>query len=461
MALSRLHFVGLAWLIMMSVIAGCATDDIPLEGPKPEAESDHTKSEDGFTVRHILTHGPDQLFADWAKPVKGTPVNSTDRAVRGQIISSMLLFSGCKADAGGQCDVATDIEIIDPLGAVYGKFDGVDVWINKPPPEKGVFQLNRSDIRMVVEPGEPLGEYRISASTTDRVAGITLTTEQRFEALESTLSYSTAPLRQPIYVQPDLTVQIETYDGWLSENLADIAAADVPAAREHLFALIDSLARSRFAAEGVLYAEEDSEDMKMLFSRAEELGAYGGSLVLNQLVGVKEAALQTKVPPNSFDLTLDGTDFTLTSKLAGWSVSYPYNFMLWTLADFTPPNAERTQSVSMSTGFARHTASREHSQATILLFYSADKDTAWLEKDMRAYYGIPTDAVEAEIELPGLAAYKFFNEERNLRVEYLRIDPGETQEGALVAVYLGIDGTYQWNRPHFLDFLRSLTASLN
>lgn len=460
MARSLLHFIGLAWLITVSAIAGCATGDVSLESSKADAGSDHAGSQDGFTVRHVLTHEPDQLFADWAKPAKGAPVNSTDKAVRGQIISSMLLFSGCKADAGGHCDVATDIEITDPLGAVYGEFGGVEVWINKPPPKKGVFQLNRSDIRMVVEPGEPLGEYRISASTTDRVAGITLKTERRFEVLESPLSYSTVPLRQPIYGQPDLTVQIETYDGWLSENLEDIAAADVPAAREHLFALIDSLARNRFAADGVLYAEEDGEDMKMLFSRAEELGTYGGSLVLNQLVGVKEPLPQTKVPPNSFGLTLDGTDFTLTSKLAGWSVSYPYNFMLWTLADFTPPNAARTQSVSLSTGFAHHAASREHSQATILLFYSSDKDTAWLEKDMRAYYGIPTDADAVETELPGLTAYKFFNEERNLRVEYLRIDPAETKEGALVAVYLGIDGTYQWNRPHFLDFLRSLTASL-
>jgi len=30
------------------------------------------------------------------------------------------------------------------------------------------------------------------------------------------------------------------------------------------------------------------------------------------------------------------------------------------------------------------------------------------------------------------------------------------KQGPFAMVYLGIDGTYQWNRPHFLDFLRAL-----
>lgn len=447
---------------MVTASVGCATDDVWYEGGEPAAPSAHMKSQDGFGVQHLLTHEPDQLFADWAKPTEGVPVATTNTAVRGQVVSSVLLFSGCKADARGYCDVAADIEIIDPMGAVYGKFDGMEVWIGKPPPAKGVIQLSRSDIRMVVEPGEPLGEYRISAITTDNVAGISLETEQSFEALESPLAYSTAPLRQPLYAGADLAAQIEAYDIWLSENLDTIANVDVSAAREHLFALIDSVARNRFASDGVIYSERDAEDMRILFARAEGLGVYGGSLVLNQLIGVDEPVPQTQpeTQPNTFGLTLDGTDFTLSSKLGGWSVSYPYNFMLWTLADFTPAIGARTQSVSLSTGFARHKNSSEHSQATILLFYSVDGDTEWLERDMRAYYGIPADSVPVEIGLPGLAAHKFLNEERNLRVEYLRIDPGEGKEGALVAVYLGIDGTYQWNRPHFLDFLRSLTASL-
>jgi hypothetical protein len=30
------------------------------------------------------------------------------------------------------------------------------------------------------------------------------------------------------------------------------------------------------------------------------------------------------------------------------------------------------------------------------------------------------------------------------------------KQGPFAVVYLGVDGTYQWNRPHFLDFLRAV-----
>lgn len=452
------RLVEMSCVVLM--LMGCASDDVWYEDGKPAGPSSEMKSEGGFGVRHLLTHRPDQLFAEWAKPAEGVPVNTTNKTVRGQVVSSVILFSGCKPDPKGNCDVVADIEIFDPTGGVYGSFENVEVWVNKPPPPKRAIQLSLSDIRMVIEPGEPLGEYRITAKTTDRVGGITVETEQRFEAVESPLAYSSVPLRQPIYSEVELAAQIETYDIWLSENIGSLAKAEFVAAREQLFALIDSVARNRFARDGILYSEEDAEDMRRLFGWAEKLGVFGGSLVVNQLVGADVPQPKTKPPPDSFDLILEGTDFTLTSKLGGWSVSYPYNFMLWTLEDFTPDVASRTQSVSLSTGFARHTSSHENSQATILMFYSVDKDTGWLEREMRAYYGVPSNSIPVEIELPGLTAHKFFNEERNLWVEYLRLDPGDAREGALVVVFLGIDGTYQWNRPHFLDFLRSLTASI-
>lgn len=439
----------LAW------VGGTAADVWYRDGEQVE-DSESVNSEGDFGVQQWLTHDPDQLFADWNEPTEGVPLATTNRAVRGQVVSSVIVFTGCKADAKGNCDVIADVTIFDPAGKEYGSFDGMEIWVDKPEAPKPQLQLGVNDVRIVIDPEDPLGDYRIVVETTDRNAGITLRTVQAFTAAESTLEYSTEPLHNPIFTGPQLPGEIRNYHDWLLNNASRMPPERLPAAREHLFSLIDSVVRRRYARDGELYSENDDPALRMLFFWAEKLGVYGGSLVLNGLLGSEKPFIQEAFPPESFSLALDGTEFTLTSNLGGWSASYPYNFMLWGLKDSATDDGPSVQRVTLSTGFARHEGQKGYSQATIMLVYAPSGDLAELERSVHDYFSIPPDSTPFEIELSGLFAHKYFDEGTNLHVEYVRVDPGE---GMYVVVYSGIDGSYQWNRPHFVDFLRSLTAS--
>ena len=149
----------------------------PVEGDRSEA------TRDGFGAMMMITPDVEQFWAAWAGPSPPQLV-TTDRAVRNRPVHAMLIFTGCRAGADGNCDVDAAFTILAPDGSRYGEVLRGKVWEGPPPPGRNL-QLSVGSVALRVEPHDPLGTYTIRAELTDRVAGTSVSVEREVLAMEA------------------------------------------------------------------------------------------------------------------------------------------------------------------------------------------------------------------------------------------------------------------------------------
>lgn len=265
--------------------------------------------------------------------------------------------------------------------------------------------------------------------------------------------YSTAPLREPIFDSARVAVETASFNNWLNEKYGSLGSDQMAGPREHLYYLIDSHVKHTFDSTGQVLPVAPDLVLERLFSWAERLGVYGGSLVFNRVRG--PAAAQQKplnALPKGIDLDLRSDLLHIQSDL-GWSVSVPYYFMIGKVDDFTAPNGLRTQLAVISTGAANDRGEQGHSQATLMLFYSPDADPAAFRTFWEKAFEIGKSDDRVSLGVNGLTSQRNVERAGLLHRELVFLDAGR---GALGVAYLGNDGTYQWNREHFLDFLRAV-----
>jgi len=151
---------------MLALVAGCLLAGAP--------------STATFAASLLVTNQPGTLFMRWEQGEKLELAN-VEKARRGEPIAALILFSGCGPDKQGNCNVTTDIAVLDPSGKVYGESKQTEVWVGKPPPSDGTTQLGFGYLMIRIEPKDPPGVYRIKAHTKDQVSGIVVDREHRFE----------------------------------------------------------------------------------------------------------------------------------------------------------------------------------------------------------------------------------------------------------------------------------------
>src|SRR6267378_8157373 len=95
--------------------------------------------------------------------------------------------------------------------------------------------------------------------------------------------YSTEPLRDPIFDVAGVLVEATAINNWLNFNYRTLSPEQMKGPREHLYYLIDSRIKDTYARTGRVLPTEHDAILEILFSWTERLGAYGGSLVYNQL----------------------------------------------------------------------------------------------------------------------------------------------------------------------------------
>ena len=167
---------------LLGVQPAQAQDQWLLNG-KPAGSDPSVASSQGFAAKQIATLDAEEFNNRWNRPTPGVEVDSASKVRRNQPIFVFLVFTGCKANATGSCDVTADFKMIDPLGRPWGEQKNSPVWVGQAAPQYGVLQLSTSSLGMVVENKDPLGAYRVIADVTDHVAGITLHTEQVLTAV--------------------------------------------------------------------------------------------------------------------------------------------------------------------------------------------------------------------------------------------------------------------------------------
>lgn len=143
---------------------------------------------DGFSVLQVAVPDSAKFIAGWKLGAGGD--SATTRTVADQPLFTFLIFRGCKANAEGNCDVVADFAITRPDGTVNDENKGVVVWNKAAPADPRKPYLGDGALGYGVDDEGPFGDYRVVATVTDRVAGITLTTEQ-------TLTITPGKAREP------------------------------------------------------------------------------------------------------------------------------------------------------------------------------------------------------------------------------------------------------------------------
>lgn len=118
-------------------------------------------SSTSLSVNVIVTAQGDALFRAWDRGTPGFSVVPVQNPQRGQFLSAVVLFSGCKPDIAGNCNAEMDITAYDPRGNKYGAMPKAELWKAKPAPMRAATQLSREYMGVVIEPGDLAGIYRI------------------------------------------------------------------------------------------------------------------------------------------------------------------------------------------------------------------------------------------------------------------------------------------------------------
>lgn len=262
--------------------------------------------------------------------------------------------------------------------------------------------------------------------------------------------YSVTPLREPLFDESQLVVETTAINNWLGENFQRLTYEQMKGPREHLYYLIDSRVKQLYAAENRVLPAKNDRILETLFSWSESLGVFGGAYVFNAVKAPSSAAKTARMKlPEGIDLHLTNDVFTLRSNF-GWSIMFPYHFMIWNVGDFTAKDGPRTQLVALSTGAAKDESQAGRSQATLVFMFSPEKHETFV-RYWRAKMGIGANIKPAALGVKNLESRFVVDEATKMHKEFTSWSDAT---GSFGVAYIGIEGTYEWNRPHFIDFLR-------
>ena len=144
-------------------------------------------------------------------------LSETLTATRGRPILSILYFTGCVANAQGNCDLVGRITTTAPDGKPYDKGFDAKIWVDMPPPGKDMLQLSQDYLGLVIDPDDQLGKYVVKVEIQDRVSKKTMTSNA-----------SSLRLRRRSEEQPDYTLQRSGGVGLWRDFVRRLALSRVP-----------------------------------------------------------------------------------------------------------------------------------------------------------------------------------------------------------------------------------------
>jgi len=267
-------------------------------------------------------------------------------------------------------------------------------------------------------------------------------------------TYSKFPLSNPVLDFDQATDELGNYHQWLRENFATIPSNQYKVFRERLYYLLSSYVSGINKRDDTIMPRASDKNLYETFQWAEKLGVYGGAHIHESFKQVDTPSIKTinKIPDN-FRLSVEGDRIQLASKKDTWSVKFPYYFMIQNLGTIGQYKnvAGDTHAVAISTGAARDNSKAGVSQATIIVFYASKLDSEKLSTDVLKQIGIPKNSKLFDLGIESRNSQYVYDVASNIHKEATF---WETDTGAYGIGYLGVDGTYQTNRLHFLEFLK-------
>jgi hypothetical protein len=148
-------------------------------------DSDSRKASGDFGVHMVLVADDKRMFQVWGTPSETVNIDTVETVpVNGQV-NAFMVFSGCKPDRTGNCDVAMRFRVYQPNGKVYADTPPMEVWQGKRPPPGKSLELSVQYLKVVIEPTDMLGKYIVSAQVKDNVSGAVLSLSAPFTAIRT------------------------------------------------------------------------------------------------------------------------------------------------------------------------------------------------------------------------------------------------------------------------------------
>lgn len=267
-------------------------------------------------------------------------------------------------------------------------------------------------------------------------------------------SFSSAPLSSPSAMPSDsLPGTPQAFVEWLRAQDSSALNSQAQQIREHLYALIGEIARRRYASAHTIDLPVGDSALAQLFTWADRFGVPGAGTVA-LAINPQAPKSVTPDPGDGFQLSFSAAAFSLATSNGKWMVRFPYFFMIGRTTRQHLANGIDNDVVTLSTLTAANSASvGGASQATILLLSGQTADLPsyaafWLQQLQLG----PADTTANPVP-QATRSYRHFDPASHLWTELVAL---KIPSGSLIAVYIGLDGTYQTNRPHFLDLLSSL-----
>ncbi|MFC4519069.1 hypothetical protein [Cupriavidus pinatubonensis] len=147
----------------------------------PVADSAERKSSGEFGVYLAVTADPKAFVDAWGRPGKPN-LRSAKTVKRGSSVSAVLLFSGCKANSDGRCQVDVKYRLISPDGSSQDV--GTYPVTRRAAPKPRIIELGDAIAQFDFERTDAPGTYRIVAIVTDQYGKRTLEVSTDVVAVE-------------------------------------------------------------------------------------------------------------------------------------------------------------------------------------------------------------------------------------------------------------------------------------
>ncbi len=266
--------------------------------------------------------------------------------------------------------------------------------------------------------------------------------------------YTTDLLKEPIYSDVEIAIRSTRMNNWLNEHYEKLTEGQLKNIREDLYYMISSYAKNLYGQKKKILPDQPDIMLDTLLSWADRLGVYGGTEVFSHIrsTNFSKSTQKTKLP-DFLTLGMENDLIHVKAKEDGWRFKIPYYFMIFMAKQFVVTNGMQTQMMAISTGASKDISKAGRSQATIMLIYSPGAEIKDFSEYWQKLFGILAHSEEKKVNIRFEKSRYIFDEKLNLHKELIT---WKESKGSFAVSYMGIDGTYQWNRPHFLDFLKAL-----
>jgi len=269
--------------------------------------------------------------------------------------------------------------------------------------------------------------------------------------------YSKLPLADPVFDYAKVIVDSTAFNNWLNTNYSKLNSQTMKGPREHLYYLLSSYVSELNNKGGVILPEEHDLILSTLLSWTERLGAYGTHLFYNQIKSDEMKAMPSLMKiSEGIKVSAVNDMFNIEDKNGNWSTKFPYYFMIGAINEFNATNGMETQLLTISTGAAKDKSKAGRSQSTLMLVYSPSKETKTFQEYWLNGFEVDSNIKSKPLGVNKLESVYLYNEDALLHKEITFLP---SSNGSLLVAYLGMEGAYQKNRQHFLDFLAQVKTA--